>query len=846
MLNYHEYEKAVYDWLMAKHEDNPQFTFTVRQSAGNGSERDYFIGTIKSNYFATSFWTLPVSFPGSSADCVSLIFNMSKSGYAYYFELNQTQAPHDEQNESALNLIKSLKEPLAKEFNFRRPVQEANKMYTIQVAAPEKLYTDLESMFSDIDSQIDRVIELTDQAIVKEKELNPDFKAHRVTIDEFNSLQDRLEKRLERHQNLLTQILNDLGERVTYTYLANLRMLLGDLKLDVSSEKIYFNYEKGKLIFGIGQRYVFNVSTEGYYTMISKTKTAEYIEEFKTDTKAYLTNYPLSYNLDSYYRELLLAAKEILQVTNKSGYYKFDKKDFRELVFERQAPDKKDSDFPKMPLNQILYGPPGTGKTYHTINKALEIINDKDVKALNWNDRSAVKTLFQKKVDKGQIVFTTFHQSMSYEDFVEGIKPKTVNEQVVYEVEPGIFKSICDKARGAKGNFEDVLDQFKVDVNQGVREKILTIKSKSTSFDIEYRGTNVFYVQPHNSSKQNPWYPVNIDNIRKVFETGNYERIYNATYVREIISYWEKEYKLKKSIGSSEEPYVLIIDEVNRGNVSAIFGELITLIEESKRAGASEALELTLPYSKEKFSIPSNLYIIGTMNTADRSVEALDTALRRRFSFEEMMPKPELLSPQQMLFRLWKKHWKAKWNDSVWLKEDAELCDLLHIQPLSEEKNEIREQLDNLTEVEPSTFDAFVDQETFSIENLLNTINQRIEVLLDRDHQIGHSYFIDVNSLDDLKGVFYDKIIPLLQEYFYGDYAKIGLVLGRGFIKQKSVNANLFASFDSDLASIYEDKQTYQIKDYRTFVNLEPNDTFETAIATLLNQNKNATQAVSV
>lgn len=846
MLKYHEYEKAVYQWLMDKHQENPEFTFTVRQSAGTGSEKDYFIGTIKSNYFATSFWTLPVSFPGSSADCVSLIFTLSKSGYAYYFELNQTQSPHDEQNMSALSLIKSLKEPLGEEFEFRRPVQETNKMYTIQVAAPEKFYTDLESMFSDIDSQIERVIELTDHAIAKEKELNPSFKAHRVTIAEFNSLQNRLEKRLEKHQNILRQILDDLGERVSYTYLANLRILLAELKLDVSSEKIYFNYEKGKLIFGIGQRYVFNASTDGYYTMISKNKTAEYIEEFKTETKAYLTNYPLTYNIDSNYNELLLAAKEILQVTNKSGYYKFDKKDFRALVFEKEVPDKKDVNSPKMALNQILYGPPGTGKTYHTINKALEIINDKDVKVVNWSDRSAVKTLFQNKVDKGQIVFTTFHQSMSYEDFIEGIKPKTVNEQVVYEVEPGIFKSICDKARGAKGNFEEVLDKFKIDVNQGVSESALTIKSKATYFDIEYRGTNVFYVKPHNSSKENAWYPVNIENIRKVFETGNYEKIYNATYVREIISYWEKEYKLKKSVGSSEEPYVLIIDEINRGNVSAIFGELITLIEESKRAGATESLEVTLPYSKEKFSVPSNLYIIGTMNTADRSVEALDTALRRRFAFEEMLSKPELLAPEQMLFRLWKKHWIAKWDDPNWLRDDAALCELLRLQPLSEESSETKERLDNVVEITPAAFNEFIDHETFSIEKLLNTINQRIEVLLDRDHQIGHSYFIDVNSLSDLEAVFYDKIIPLLQEYFYGDYAKIGLVLGKGFVKKQEVSADIFASFDADLASNFEEKQTYQIKDYRTRTHLELNDAFETAIATLLNQQKNAAQAVSI
>ena len=175
-----------------------------------------------------------------------------------------------------------------------------------------------------------------------------------------------------------------------------------------------------------------------------------------------------------------------------------------------------------------------------------------------------------------------------------------------------------------------------------------------------------------------------------------------------------------KAKKDESQNYVMIIDEINRGNVANIFGELISLIEDDKRLGAREELRAELPYSHTIFGVPKNVYIIGTMNTADRSVEALDSALRRRFTFKEMMPKSELVP----------------------------------------EENNVR--------------------------NIFEIINQRIEVLKDREHQIGHSYFMGVENEDDLKDVFYDKIIPLLQEYFYGDYEKIQLVLGEGFVKKES------------------------------------------------------------
>ncbi|WP_027066824.1 AAA family ATPase [Maribacter sp. Hel_I_7] len=461
------------------------------------------------------------------------------------------------------------------------------------------------------------------------------------------------------------------------------------------------------------------------------------------------------------------------------------------------------------PINSILYGPPGTGKTFNTVNRALEICGE----SIDGLDRKEIKELYDLKVAEGQIIFTTFHQSMSYEDFIEGIKPiepEKEGDPVIYKVIEGIFKKACIEASFnfaldnndtdtdkvldfslAYDNFIQKLEErlaseteVELEIKNGGKVYVDSISQQGNIQIKHLEGLRTYTVSKTRLSKLQKAI-TNLDEISNINDSFRaiiggsnstaYWSVLNAiqkeNHFDNILNNTERKYspeekreavkELDKNIykGNTGKPIVLIIDEINRGNVSAIFGELITLIEKDKRLGADEALMAQLPYSKETFGVPPNLYIIGTMNTADRSVEALDSALRRRFSFTEMPPKPKF------------------------------------IKEVGSANNGIVEDI-NLVKV-------------------LKTINNRIEKLLDRDHAIGHSYFLKVKNLKQLKAVFANKVIPLLQEYFFGDYGKIGLVLGSGFVKsiQDDNEDGFFASFeDYDLGTLLERKM-YRIKD---------------------------------
>lgn len=443
-------------------------------------------------------------------------------------------------------------------------------------------------------------------------------------------------------------------------------------------------------------------------------------------------------------------------------------------------------------LNQILFGPPGTGKTYNTINKAVAIVDNLKESALKgyYEERSDLKERFDELLiddwenPNGQIGFVTFHQSMSYEDFIEGIKPGLNDEQnVIYDIEPGVFKMMASIARdnwldankGTKEqlSFEEAFTKFKEEWQEN-QEMKFPLKREGSEYTILGFTKSSIKFKKASGGKG---HTLSISTLRDYFYKRREVRQTGVGIYYPAILDKLKSYQPSLIVEKEEKNYVLIIDEINRGNVSQIFGELITLIEEDKRLGKAEALEVTLPYSKEKFGVPPNLHIIGTMNTADRSVEALDAALRRRFNFEEMPPRPLLIETDGKL------------------KEKKGILD------------------------------------TVDLPLILNTINKRIEKLLDKDHQIGHSYFMSVTKLSELKEVFQNKIIPLLQEYFFGDYGKIGLVVGKGFFKPvESVQENFFAEFNDYDSSEFAERTIYKIRDIAEMTE----DDFKTAINDLL------------
>jgi hypothetical protein len=593
-------------------------------------------------------------------------------------------------------------------------------------------------------------VKVGDAPIYKEFELG----GYGSTVHKL-SKQDHISQifnQTNKKRSLFLETKDKFENSIFENYIKFLRKINSELGLMPNDESVVYSVRDNRLNFTVGQRYSFNLylnDSRGIYGVISKEKLLDSSEPYDGNPPQPFYNYYTDFepsNKD--WSSITEAIKDELNRTTKSGFIRHNNSDFENFVFEiesAQNTNEKNMDFP---LNTILYGPPGTGKTYNTINYSLNAL-DVD---LNGLSRDEIVSVYRDKIDAGEIVFTTFHQSISYEDFIEGIKPETNEGNISYKLVDGTFKELCSpKSLFTINDLFGSRKQYKI---VALSNTFIRIGRDSGVVDISMAFINeMLQLFFSNKISIEDFKTENRDTLREKFNTqwDKYLFGYDSMY-KGII-----EYVNNKNQASDSHKKVIIIDEINRGNISNIFGELITLIEEDKRIGSQNYTPVKLPYSKELFGVPNNLFIIGTMNTADRSVEALDTALRRRFSFIEMNPEPAKLSTEEF---------KCTGID---------------------------------------------------LEALLNAINNRIEKLLDKDYCIGHSYFMTIKNrqspLEEIKIIFQNKILPLLQEYFYGDWGKILLVIGKEFVATKE-NTIKFLSTDS-----YEDFEEYDEKPIYNFTN---------------------------
>lgn len=442
----------------------------------------------------------------------------------------------------------------------------------------------------------------------------------------------------------------------------------------------------------------------------------------------------------------------------------------------------------KSPFNQTLYGPPGTGKTYHSIQAAVKAAEPEIFSALGIDERigttpeqrAELTRLYKELYNAGRIRFVTFHQSYGYEEFVEGLSAKTEGDQLSYFEKDGVFKSLCldakehqiAKTKTVASTFEDKWQGFSEELAEAEDGIKIDTLSKKTYFTVTDITNNTIRFD---KSKGASVHSLSVKTLRAVHNGEKEIKGGLQPYYGAFIEYLNK-FKTQNDASKKERKnFVLIIDEINRGNISKIFGELITLIEPSKRLGQSEAIEVTLPYSGDKFSVPDNLYIIGTMNTADRSLALMDTALRRRFDFVEMMPDYNILRDEQ-----------------------------------------------------GGSYSIEVEGYLIELARLLETMNNRLTALYDREHQLGHAFLIPVvkaivahkmdQALIKLKNCFQNKIIPLLAEYFFEDWQKIRLVLGDNqkpkayqFINQSDVDYKVLFGDTEDLGDVADDFQDFKL-----------------------------------
>lgn len=567
-------------------------------------------------------------------------------------------------------------------------------------------------------------------------------------------------------------------------YVQFLKDIITKFDLKKGDERLVFTFRDGRLNFTVGQRYSWNISIidNERFGVISSEKLNETSAQYKGSENATWYTYlnifkPTSKELDLIFQGI----KTELERSNKSSYRNKNQKEFENYIFDLLL----NANIMKHPLNQILFGPPGTGKTYTTITKALNIIGlleEKD--SYTKEEYEAAQELFQNELGK-RIEFVTMHQSFSYEDFVQGLKPRKTDDGkgITFDYKNGVFKATCERADESKLLLKrSTTTEETILIDKLFPSFLLSIDEQSVYDTLsakKFEGkkiTQKIAIEYFNEKLGKKYCKAWRDKFDYVlgnksprvgyqadkFRDGELEdfKEYSETFGKltpekrkeKLITEWiddKPETIIAENILNN---HVIILDEINRANISRVFGELIALIEKDKRDGK---LTATLP-SGDPFTVPSNLFIIGTMNTADKSIALVDIALRRRFKFIPLYPNSELLR-------------------SV-LKENKI------------EQEEIEKRV-----------------------NLMTNLNKIIRAKKSVDFEIGHSYFMENETLINILN---NQVLPLLNEYFMYDLRKVKEIIEK---TQKDKEGNNIPKLGINLnQSIWKDRGLLEVESIDT------------------------------
>ena len=794
-MTHTEFETAVNEQLQYWAEQRGWY-YAMRYRKTNTSGATRFIG-VEGNYFVTTFWKIKTGKYTGPTYPIGIVFaGENWGGPAYEIEARQTREYDDLQSASIMKLIQSLKgenSPFTQRVRSRS--EEANNEL-ITIHSPKKPYETLEELFQHLEADLQQLVPYVDAEIAAIKSNQPDFQARRYTSDDTEKLEKRYQKRLATHQQITTENKELVSQEEWTELLQNevvvkpedLRMLLAFYHSP--------NYENNAfrvdaLLRSVPEEQGENIRVNNQHYHLARRIIEELnIEEEELeqrDDETYRSSSVLfTIRRDNGRIPLRLQPNLIAALTDLD----------LPLQITPTTPAPTTAPPPK---NQLLYGPPGTGKTHATLTKAVNLAQP----GHQATTRAEYRKLYQNLVAEGKITFVTFHQSLSYEDFVEGLKPLLNDEladgEVRYQIQPGILREVVSEAiysYVARGRSQqqtttpefiavwnaylaEVRNQLEfrqpvtLKMKNGNEAEIVDISSQNNLRVKHVNGDHIYSVSSARQAKLNEAFPKLEDLDGNLYTAFNEViggsnaslqwAVLNAIQEFAATMTASQREESQRTLSRSDrrelarnlkridfsptdvDRHVLIIDEINRGNVSAILGELITLLEPDKRLGGPEALTVTLPYSRDEFGIPPNLYLIGTMNTADRSVESLDAALRRRFVFEEIGPDPQVI-----------------------------------------------------TNVAPNGGVVDVNGRPADLAVLLNLLNNRIATLRDEDHQLGHSYFLHIRDWQGLRTVFRDRILPLLREYFFANYGQLQLIVGNGFCVSSQTGGTTFAQADAD------------------------------------------------